>query len=129
MYSICTDDEPSLTVRCGKGRQKGEIYRTGPILSRVDLVSSSSGVEARSQTPPSFIRIAVERPPKGKIPNLANGLRKWVRYVHSFMGLPTERRSRHCVQPGDVKFQRDRKYLGNEDECTSRITVSDIVAV
>jgi len=48
--------------------------RTGPKLSSVVLVSSSSGVEAKIQTPPSLILTAVDLPPKGMMPNLAKGL-------------------------------------------------------
>jgi hypothetical protein len=47
---------------------------TGPSLSIAALVSGVSGVEARTQTSPVESRTAVERPPKGKIPNRRKGL-------------------------------------------------------
>lgn len=63
----------------GSIRAKVQIYCvhfTGPSSSSLVLVSSVSGVDAKSQTPPSRILIAVDRPPNGTTPNRENGLKK-----------------------------------------------------
>lgn len=58
---------------------------TGPSLSIAALVSGVSGVEARTQTSPVESRTAVERPPKGKIPN------RWKGLVHKPVLVSSER--------------------------------------
>lgn len=54
--------------------QDVRTYLTGPSSLILVLVSWSRGVEASTQTPPSLNLIAVDRPPIGNTPYLANGL-------------------------------------------------------
>ena len=51
-------------------------HRTSPSSAIALRVGPSSGVEARTQTPPSLRRAAVLRPPMGRIPKRENGREK-----------------------------------------------------
>ena len=62
-------------ARADEGEGKNSHF-TGPSSPSFSFVSASRGVEANTHTPPSRIRIAVERPPTGNTPNRANGLRE-----------------------------------------------------
>jgi hypothetical protein len=77
MHRVSADNIPVKNVINASGRAEVCAYFTGPSSSSFAFVSASRGVEASTQTPPSRNLIAVDRPPKGKIPNRVKGLMRW----------------------------------------------------
>ena len=80
-------------------------------------------MEAKSQTPPSFILIAVDLPPKGMMPNLAKGLGQSMSYVERWKKKPgsvVPRKSPHIsrnLEEGIKNAERlgeDFIYLTND---------------
>jgi hypothetical protein len=83
---------------------------TGPISLSLAFVSGVSGVEAITHTPPSVIRIAVERPPTGIIPKRANGLiLSMSERACEALTRRTLRRSRHPSQPNETRVSTQHR--------------------
>lgn len=70
---IRIDDVPGYVSRRPSERIQ-KTYLTGPSSLILIFVSRSRGVEASTQTPPSLNLMAVDLPPIGNTPYLANGL-------------------------------------------------------
>lgn len=74
MDDIRIDNVPAMDLCRRPSKSIQRTYLTGPSSLILVFVSWSRRVEASTQTPPSLNLTAVDLPPKGNMPYLANGL-------------------------------------------------------